>query len=110
MSISIDTVNLVVESAQKQGFKKVTAVWLEIGALSCIEPETIEFCYEMAARETIAEHSTLHIESVAGQAYCFTCGKDVVLKQRGNACPTCDGFQLKVIKGDELRVKEIEVE
>ncbi|MBD1577168.1 hydrogenase maturation nickel metallochaperone HypA [Vibrio sp. S11_S32] len=110
MSISMDTVNLVVESAEKQGFTKVTAVLLEIGALSCIEPETIEFCYEMAARGTIAEHSTLHIESAAGEAYCFVCEKDVVLEQRGNACPSCGGFQLKVMQGDELRVKEIEVE
>ncbi|AGH82393.1 hydrogenase nickel insertion protein HypA [Psychromonas sp. CNPT3] len=110
MSISLDTVNLVVESAKNQGFKKVTAVWLEIGALSCIEAGTIEFCYEIAARDTIAEHSILHIESVAGQAYCFVCATDVILNQRGNACPNCDGFQLQVIQGEELRVKEIEVE
>jgi hydrogenase nickel incorporation protein HypA/HybF len=106
----MDTVNLVVESAEKHGVKKVTAVWLEIGALSCIEPDTIEFCFEMAARGTIAEHSKLHILSCAGEAYCFTCEKDVILEQRGNACPSCDGFQLKVTQGEELRVKEIEVE
>ena len=110
MSISMDTVNLVVKSAQTQGFKKVTAVWLDIGRLSCIEPETIEFCYEMAARGTIAEHSVLHINRGPGEAYCFECEQNVELAQRGHACPQCDGFQLKVIQGDELQVKEIEVE
>jgi hydrogenase nickel incorporation protein HypA/HybF len=109
MSISLDTVNLVVESAEQKGYKKVTAVWLEIGALSCIEPDTIKFCFEIAARKTIAEHCKLHIESCAGKAYCFVCEKNVILEQRGHACPSCKGFKLKVMQGDELRVKEIEV-
>ena len=38
MSLSMDTVDLVVEQATQQGFNKVTKVWLEIGVLSCVEP------------------------------------------------------------------------
>ncbi len=109
MSLSLETVELVVESAKQGGFQRVSAVWIEIGVLSCIEPEAIEFSYQIATRGTMAENSILHIESLPGEAYCFGCQKNIVLNQRGEPCPCCGGFELKVMQGDELRVKEIEV-
>lgn len=109
MSITLETVKLVVEQAEKQGFKKVTAVWLEIGELSCIEADAIQFCFDIATRETLAEGAKLHIIIVPGEAWCFKCDKTVLLPKRGEACPHCGGYQLNVMQGNELRVKEIEV-
>ena len=109
MSISMNTVELIVEQAQKQGFNKVTAAWLEIGELSCIEADAVEFCFEMAARETIVEGAKLHIIKIPGQAWCFDCQKEVTLAKRGDSCPDCKSYQLNVMQGNELRVKEIEV-
>lgn len=110
MSMSLETANLIVDSAHQQGFKKVTAVWLEIGALSCIEADTLIYCLELAIRDTLAEGSTIHLIPSPGKAYCFNCQKEVELVIRGEPCPSCQGFQLKVMQGDELRIKEIEVE
>ncbi len=109
MSITLETVKLVVEQAQQQGFKKVTAVWLEIGELSCIEADAITFCFDIATRDTLAEGAKLHIIIVPGEAWCFQCDKHVLLPKRGEACPDCGGYQLNVMQGNELRVKEIEV-
>ncbi|WP_281221856.1 hydrogenase maturation nickel metallochaperone HypA [Photobacterium sanguinicancri] len=110
MSLSMDTVDLVVEQATQQGFSKVTKVWLEIGVLSCVEPDTIKFCFDLAAKETIAQDAALEIVPKAGEAHCYDCDKAVSLTQRGESCPICQGYKLKVLQGDEMRIKEIEVE
>ena len=38
------------------------------------------------------------------------CGCTVHVSQRFDACPNCGSFQLQVTGGDELKVKELEVE
>ena len=38
------------------------------------------------------------------------CGESVALDRLGEACPLCGGYQLQVTHGDEMRVKEIEVD
>ncbi len=41
LSLSMNTVDNVVEQAKKQGFHRVTRVTLAIGTLSCIEPHAL---------------------------------------------------------------------
>jgi hydrogenase nickel incorporation protein HypA/HybF len=35
------------------------------------------------------------------------CGDRVPLAMLGDACPVCGGYQLEVVAGDAMRVKEI---
>ncbi|MDO2948327.1 hydrogenase maturation nickel metallochaperone HypA [Aeromonas simiae] len=109
MSLAMSTIDLVVETATRQGFSKVTGVWLEVGRLSCVEADTIAFCFEAAARATPAEGARLHIEHKGAEAWCYECHLTVTLEQRGQSCPQCGGFQLRVAQGDSLRVTNIEV-
>ncbi|HEY5308271.1 MAG TPA: hydrogenase maturation nickel metallochaperone HypA [Casimicrobiaceae bacterium] len=43
----------------------------------------------------------------AGTAWCMPCGAQVPLEKLGDACPRCGSYQLQVLQGDEMRVKEI---
>ncbi|VTR15067.1 hydrogenase nickel incorporation protein HybF [Serratia fonticola] len=53
---------LIEQQARQHGAKRVTAVWLEIGALSCIEEHALRFSFASASRNTLAE----------GASYCWT--------------------------------------
>jgi hydrogenase nickel incorporation protein HypA/HybF len=37
------------------------------------------------------------------------CGAAVKLGSRGEPCPSCGSYQLTVVRGEEMAVKEIEV-
>ena len=52
----------------------------------------------------------LDIIRVAGQGWCLDCGKSVPLAERFGACPECGQHHVQMTAGDELRVKELEVE
>ncbi len=110
MSLTEGAVEILVEEARKQGFARVKTVWLEIGALSGVEPEAMTFCFDVVARGTLAEGATLEIVRTPGQGYCLDCEKTVALAERFGQCPECGNYHVQMTGGDEMRVKELEVE
>ncbi len=110
MALSNGVIRILEEAAQAQGFTRVTRVWLEIGALSHAEPSAMEFCFAAATRGTLAEGAILDILRPPGQAWCMDCSVSVELPTRGDPCPQCGGYKLQITGGEDLRVKELEVE
>lgn len=110
LALSQGIIDVIREQAAVQGFTRVKTVRLVIGTLSHVEPEAIEFGFDAVSRGTIAEGATLVIERPPGAAFCLSCEKPVPLAERFDPCPDCGGHQLVVTGGEELRVKELEVE
>ncbi|MCB1857371.1 MAG: hydrogenase maturation nickel metallochaperone HypA [Gammaproteobacteria bacterium] len=98
------------EQAASQGFQRVTKVWLEIGDLAGVELEALRFGFEVVTRNSLADGAVLEILGVQGEAWCMQCSARVVVKQRFDRCPRCGGFQLQVVGGEQMRIKELEVE
>jgi len=40
----------------------------------------------------------------------MTCSETVAVDERYDPCPQCAGYELQVVGGDEMRVKDLEVE
>jgi hydrogenase nickel incorporation protein HypA/HybF len=90
--------------------RRVLAVVLEIGALSGVVPEAVEFCFEACTRDTLLTGAALTIERVPGTAWCQECQVMVPVASYFEQCPGCGGYGLEIRTGEELRVKELEVE
>ena len=110
LSLCEGVVQVVVEQAHVQRYSRVETVWLEVGTLAGVEVEALRFGFEVVTRGTLAEGARLEIISLPGRAWCLSCGEAVILEQRGVPCPQCGGYQLEVTGGEELRIKELEVE
>lgn len=110
MSIAEGLIQLLEEQAQSQQFSKVKRLWLEIGPLAAVEPQALQFCFEAVTRDSLAEGAVLEIIVLPGRAWCMGCNASVPIRQRYDSCPLCGSHHLQVTQGDELRVKELEVE
>ncbi len=110
MSLCESVLQILEDNAKSQGFSRVLKIWLEIGELSGVEPEAMRFSFEVIRRGTLADQASLEIIHVPGEAWCMPCGKNVPVKQRFDACPECGSYQLQVNGGDEMKIKELEVE
>lgn len=110
MSLCESIVQTLEEQARTQDYSKVDIVRLEIGALAGVEIEAMRFGFDVVTRGTLAEGAELEIIEVEGQAWCLPCGKNVNVRQRFDACPDCGSYQLQVTSGEELRIKELEVQ
>ncbi|MCY0802468.1 hydrogenase maturation nickel metallochaperone HypA [Providencia rettgeri] len=104
------TVDIIEQQAKLNAVTRVSGVWLEIGALSCIEEGAFRFCFDIACRDTVAEGCQLHVIHTPAQAWCWDCSKMVEVESHQSGCPQCQSFNLKVENGDSLRIKELEVE
>ena len=95
---------------QHAGGRRVKEVVLLIGELSGVVPEAVEFCFEACSRGTGLDGARLVIERVPGRAHCPDCGADFALRAYFDPCPGCGGYRHEITGGEELRVKELEVE
>ncbi len=109
MSLCESIIQIVEEQAVVQGFSKVKTVCLEIGQLSGIEPEAMLFSFDVVTRGTCAENAKLKIIKIDALAWCLQCAKTVKIQQRFDGCPDCGSYQLQVSGGDELKIRELEV-
>lgn len=110
MSLCEGVLQVLEAEALRQHFTKVKTVWLEIGALANVEPHAMQFCFTAVTRQTLADGATLEIIHQPAQAWCLNCSQSSVIHQRYEACPLCGSYQLQLTSGDELRIKELEVE
>ncbi len=110
MSLCEGVLQVLEDEAKRQHFSKVKTVWLEIGAMSGVEVEAMRFCFDVVIRHTLADGAKLEIIEVPAEAWCLNCTQTVTVKQRYDACPHCGSYQLQVTRGEEMRIKELEVE
>ena len=109
MTLAQDVVQIVEDAARRNGATRVAVVHVEIGGLSHVEPEALEFAFEAVARGGLAQGARLDIHRTPGKAQCMPCGETVPLGRLGDACPRCGGYELRVTGGDEMRVRDIEI-
>ncbi len=110
ISLCLSTLELIEQQAQRHGAKRITAAWLEIGALSCIEESALRFSFDAASRQTLAADCQLHLSYLPAMAWCWTCSASVEIKRHDAGCPHCGSHALQVESGNNLQVKQIEVE
>jgi len=110
MALTESIVEIAIEEAQKQGARRVTRLFLDVGALSCVDPEALEFCFAAVASGTAAEGAKLEIARIVGAGWCLECERSVPLTERFGACPECGRHRVQMTAGDELKVREMEID
>ncbi len=98
------------EQAKTQNFSKVKKVWLDVGAFSGVEISALEFGWQVVMKDSIAQEAELIVNDIKAQAYCLGCGSTVEIRNRYDDCPECGSGMLQIVSGEELKIKEIEVE
>ncbi len=109
MSICEGILQVIEDHAVAQNFSEVKSVRLEVGAMAGVELEALRFSFEVVTRGTVADKSRLEVIQLPVDAWCMICSKPVKVSQRFEACPQCGSYQVEISGGDELRIKDMEV-
>ena len=86
---------------------RVVRVRLEVGQLAGVMPDSLRFCFDVCARDTVVEGAALDILETPGKAVCDACGGVVAMASPYGRC-ACGGV-LRIVAGNELRVKDMEI-
>ena len=110
MSIAMNVVEIVTDTAKKNKAKKINLIELDVGALSGIIPDALEFCFESACKGTIAENSELKLNLIKADAECENCSNKFKTAEMVSKCPKCGEMVFQISGGRELKVRAINVD
>ncbi len=72
--------------------------------------DSLEFCFEAACKNTIADGADLNIHTIKAKAFCQTCNNNFSIESDFSLCPICDNFNYKLLKGKELSIKSFNID
>jgi len=106
MSFAQAIVESVLKLAEEKNAKKVLGIELELGKLLMLNPEQLEFCFQVASHGTILEGAELKIDFVQPIIECTSCGR-----KYDEYVGICDcGGIIRVEGGKEMIIKKIAME
>ncbi|MGE5746601.1 MAG: hydrogenase maturation nickel metallochaperone HypA [Solirubrobacterales bacterium] len=90
--------------------RRVTRVELEVGHLRQVVPSALSFAFELITPGTVAEGAELELREVPAAGLCRSCEAETTLADLPLRCERCGGFELELIRGEELLIDSLEVE
>ena len=70
----------------------------------------MRFSFDVVMKGSLADGARLEIIKIPGQAWCLQCMKPITIERRFDACADCGGHQLQITAGEEMLIKELEVD
>ena len=110
MALCESVIAAIEDSAVANHFTRVRKVRLEIGRFAGVEVSALRFGFDVVARGTLCEGAELVVLEPKGRAWCFDCSETVELDERLDPCPLCGGLRLQPVSGNEMNIKDLEVE
>ena len=109
-SIAMDIVDIATAAAREGEATEVKEIEVEIGQLSGVVMEALEFSLEAAVKGTMLEFSRRNLVIIPGRARCTKCYHEFDTETLFKPCPECGALAPDIVRGRELRVKSITVE
>jgi len=106
-SIALSIIDIANEYAVKAKSDNIIEIEIEVGDVSGVISEALEFSLESAVKNSVLEKATRKIIKIPGMAKCNDCGTQFNIDNVYGQCPGCSSYDNEVIKGKELRVKSL---
>ena len=108
--IAVNIVEIATESAQNENAALVKEIDIEVGQLSGVVIDALDFCMEAAVKDTLMEGAKWNLIDIPGRGRCRSCSHEFEIRDLLTVCPECQAPSPEVYQGKELRVKSILVE
>jgi hydrogenase nickel incorporation protein HypA/HybF len=90
--------------------RRVTRVEVKVGHLRQVVPSALEFAFQLSTEGTVLEGAELALEVVPAAGRCRACGATTELHHFPLLCSACGGYDLELLRGEELLVDALELE
>ncbi|MDP8236555.1 MAG: hydrogenase maturation nickel metallochaperone HypA [Candidatus Erginobacter occultus] len=107
-TIADNLVRLVGEAARKEGLTEVSEVYVKVGVLRQVIPETLKTAFSHLIGEIEFAGAELKIEKIPLAVKCRDCGSKKAGDDLAFTCGRCGGIDLEILAGDELYLDYLE--
>jgi len=110
LPVTQSILDIAVRNAREANARRITEIFLVIGELSSLVDDSIQFYWDLIAKDSIAEGATLHFKRIPAELQCLACQELFPHNRENVICPKCGGTNVKVTAGDEFFMEAIEVD
>jgi hydrogenase nickel incorporation protein HypA/HybF len=109
-SIAISLIKTVSDLCRQEGYNSIESVRIKVGKAAGILPDALLFAFDMAKAGTLASQAELIIEYIPLGGFCRECGSGLESEEHYIfSCPDCKSSRIKITRGDELQIVDMEV-
>ena len=102
---------LAADDATNSGDLVVSTVSVQVGALTGLVPEALEFSWGFATENSVLKGSRLDIQVVDATGYCTQCQEQKTITNLSSMrCPVCRTPITQITGGNELEILTVEIE
>lgn len=109
VSMMQNTLDIAIAQAQQNGATKVDRLTMNVGELSGVIPEALEFAFEVLIQGTIADNAQLEIITIPVVCYCPECDRNFQPDNYIYKCPECQVISTNIVHGRELALVSLVV-
>ena len=111
LGIVFHIANRVEKVAEENKAERVHSVTMEIGEVSTVIPEYLVDVWNWNCKKIpVLDDCELRWEIIHAITHCEDCGQDYDTVPQGRICPYCSSENTYLVTGNEINIKEIEVE
>ncbi len=109
LSVAQRIVEIALEAAAADHGATILALRIRIGALTCIEPETLRFAIGVLCADTAARGCRVDFVRVPCRLACEACGVQSD-RELLDPCPSCGATGGAIVTGRELSLESIDID
>ncbi|UOB17106.1 hydrogenase maturation nickel metallochaperone HypA [Abyssalbus ytuae] len=109
LSIVTSIIKIAEEELAKTNAAYIEEIELEIGDLSGIETDALNFVWPAAVKNTALEKASKKINIIKAEAKCTECDRVFEIENIYDPCPGCHSIQKTILRGRELKIKSLKV-
>jgi len=110
LPITESILEISLRHARQANAKRVVGLYLVIGQLATVIDDSVQFYWDIIAKDTIAEKALLHFKRIPTTLQCLECQLQYNPVEDTFDCPDCNSTRFKIIKGNEFFLEAIDVE
>lgn len=111
LSIALRIVESLNEELADEDNLTISAVTIQVGALTGLVPEALQFSWDMATENSKLQGSKLSIEWVDAAGFCPECQAErTITNLQSFRCPVCRSPIQQITGGNELEILTMEVQ
>ena len=111
LGIVIEVVKQVEQLAKQNDVEKVTKLTLEVGEVSGVVKEYFFDAFKWFIKKSqYMKECELDYVTIEGISYCQDCKQTYSTTKHGKECPFCHSDHTYLVSGQEVKIKDIEVQ
>jgi hydrogenase nickel incorporation protein HypA/HybF len=110
LPVTESILEIALRYAKQAEASRITELNLVIGQLSSIIDDSIQFYWDIIAKDTIAEGARLNFQRIPTQMTCQECQTAFSPQDDDFACPNCRSQQVRITAGDEFFLESIQID